>query len=151
MVADIIPHDCPAAARLRHHQLLHGDVVLWVVQVHQQDIEHQRGLWGNLRTWREDESWREEKALTGVRRRNLGGGLTRAFFAVGLEGWDDDVPDLPHTHPQQALVQALYQPALTHERVVGLLPGVATWGSYNGKVKHTTHLGEAVQIQNSVF
>lgn len=34
---------------------------------------------------------------------------------------------------------------------MGLLPGVATQGSYNRKVKHTTHLGDAVQIQNYYF
>lgn len=34
---------------------------------------------------------------------------------------------------------------------MGLLPGVATQGSYNRKVKHTTHLGDAVQIQNYSF
>lgn len=87
------------------------------------------------------------------RRETVGlcGRLTWALFAVGFERWDEDIPDLAHTHPQQALIHALYQPALTHQRVVGLLPGVATQGSYNRKVKHTTHLGDAVQIQSYSF
>lgn len=67
MVPDVIPHDCPAGAHLRHHLLLDGDVVFWVVQVHQEDIKHQCGLWGNLRTWRPDRMWREDKELAGVR------------------------------------------------------------------------------------
>lgn len=82
---------------------------------------------------------------------HLSRNITWAFFSVGFEGWDDDIPDLTHTHAQKALIHALYQPALTHQGVVGLLPGVATQGSYNRKVKHTTHLGDAVQIQNSSF
>lgn len=57
--------------------------------------------------------------------------------------------DLPHTHAQQPLVHALHQPALAHQRVVGLLPVVAVRGSHKHKVSHThkwtqkTHLDTA--------
>lgn len=151
MVPDIIPRHRPARARLGHYLLLDGDVVFWVVQVHQQDIEHQRCLGGNLRTCPPDRRRMDDRELAGVRRPARAGPPTWAFFAVGFEGWDDDIADLAHAHAQQALIHALDQPALPHQRVVGLLPSVATQGSYNRKVKHTTHLGDAVQIQNCSF
>lgn len=40
--------------------------------------------------------------------------LTWSLFSVGLKRWDDNVSDLSHAHAQQALVQALDQPALTY-------------------------------------
>lgn len=63
MVSDIVPHDRPASARLGHYLLLDGDVVFWVVQVHQQDIKHQSGVRGNLSTWRPEKTRSEAKRL----------------------------------------------------------------------------------------
>lgn len=48
MVANVIPSHSPARARLRHHLVLDGDVVLWVVNVHQQDVKHQGGVGRDL-------------------------------------------------------------------------------------------------------
>lgn len=50
MVANVIPSHSPARARLRHHLVLNGDVVLWVVNVHQQDVKYQGGVGRDLRT-----------------------------------------------------------------------------------------------------
>lgn len=50
MVANVIPSHSPARARLWHHLFLDGDVVLWVVNVYQQDVEHQGGVGRDLRT-----------------------------------------------------------------------------------------------------
>lgn len=55
MVSDIVPHDRPAGARLRHRLLLDGDVVFRIVHVHQQDIKNQGCVRGNLSTWRPGE------------------------------------------------------------------------------------------------
>lgn len=51
VVPDIIPSHRLAWARLGHHLVLNGEVILWVVNVHQQDIEHQGRLGGNICTW----------------------------------------------------------------------------------------------------
>lgn len=50
MVANVVPSHSPAHARLRHHLVLNSDVVLWVVNVHQQDVKHQGGVGRDLRT-----------------------------------------------------------------------------------------------------
>lgn len=51
VVPDVIPDHRLACARLGHYLLLNGDVIFWVMNVHQQDIKHQGGLGGNLFTW----------------------------------------------------------------------------------------------------
>lgn len=52
VVPDVITNHGFACARLRHHLVLDGDVILRVMNVHQQDIKHQGRLRGNLFTWR---------------------------------------------------------------------------------------------------
>lgn len=48
MVAHVVSDHGPARARLGHHLVLHRDVVLGVVDVHQQDVVDQRGLGRDL-------------------------------------------------------------------------------------------------------
>lgn len=39
---------------------------------------------------------------------------TGSLFSVAFEWWNDDIPDLSHTHAQQALIHAFDHPTLTH-------------------------------------
>lgn len=57
VVPNVISDHGPASAWLRHHLVLNSDVILRVVDVHQQDVEHQSRLRGNLVTW-QTEKWR---------------------------------------------------------------------------------------------
>lgn len=52
MVANVIPDNCFAVARLGHQLVLNGDVIFGVMNVHQQDVIHQGGMRRNLFTWR---------------------------------------------------------------------------------------------------
>lgn len=51
MIPNIIPSHRPTCARLGHHLVVRRDVVLCVMNVHQEDVKHQGRLGGNLRSW----------------------------------------------------------------------------------------------------
>lgn len=135
MVPNVVAHHGPACARLGNHLVLDGDVIFGVVNVLQQDVEHQRGLWGDLRPCRTGSGGRHTFKFIHRRRRGVAATTetaslasllrTRSLLSVRFERRDGDVPDLSHAHAQQALIHAFDQPTFAHQRVVGLLPGVA--------------------------
>lgn len=44
MVPNVVPHYRPTSAGLGHHLVLNGDVIFGIVNIFQQDVEHQSGL-----------------------------------------------------------------------------------------------------------
>lgn len=49
---------------------------------------------------------------------------TRAILSICQEGWDDNDPSLPDTHPQKSLIHAFDEVALSHVGVIGHIPRV---------------------------